>query len=110
VRDFWVREGRQEDFEGTFGAQGIWTDFLKRSRQYLGSVLWLESATERCYRLVDSWMSHVGFEAFRAIHQLDCNKFDQFVARRELIAREEFLGAFYRNDPESEEGDELVPS
>jgi len=52
----------------------------------------------------------LGFEAFRRIHQLDCNKLEQFIKREELVIREEFLGAFYVDDPDSGEGDELVPS
>ena len=110
MREFWVHEGREADFERIFGPGGIWTDFLRRSRQYLGSQLWLESKTERRFQLRDSWRSHVGFEAFRAIHQLDCDRFEQLIAREELVAREQFLGAFYVNDPEWSEGDELVPS
>ena len=72
--------------------------------------LWLDSKTERRFRLRDFWESHVGFEAFRSIHQLDCDRFDQLIAREELVAREEFLGAFYVNDFDSDEGDDLVPS
>ncbi|MFL6437102.1 MAG: hypothetical protein ACJ71Q_05945 [Terriglobales bacterium] len=110
VREFWVREGREADFEGIFGPGGIWPDFLKRSRSYLGSQLWLESKTERRFQLRDFWQSHVGFEAFRAIHQLDCHRLEQLIAREQLVAREEFVGAFYVNDPEWGEGDDLVPS
>ena len=110
VREFLVREGREKDFEGIFGPEGIWPDFLKRSRQYLGSELRLESKTERRFKLEDYWESHVGFEAFRAIHQLDCDRFHQLIAREELVAREKFLGSFYVDDSELDEGDDLVPS
>lgn len=58
----------------------------------------------------DSWASHLGFEAFRRIHQLDCDKLEQFIKREKLVIREEFLGAFYIDDPDSGEGDELVSS
>src|SRR5690242_14153459 len=43
VREFLVREGCETDFERIFGLEGIWPEFLKRSRQYLGSLLQLES-------------------------------------------------------------------
>lgn len=110
MREFLVSEGREADFERVFGLEGIWPELLKRSRQYLGSALRLESSAERRFRLVDSWMSHVGFEAFRAVHQLDCDRFDQLIAREELIVREEFLGAFYVNESEPDEGDDFVLS
>jgi hypothetical protein len=110
VRDFWVWEGRERDFERVFGTDGIWPDFLKRSRQYLGSEFWLESRVEHRFRLVDYWTSHVGFEALRAIHQLDLGRIEQFVRNDGLIRREEFLGAFYIDDSGLGEGDELVPS
>ena len=105
-----MSEGRERDFERTFGPEGIWPEFLGRSRQYLGSELRLRSKTERRFTLKDYWESHIGFEAFRAIHQLDCDRFDQLIAGEELIAREEFLGAFYMDDSESGEGDDLVLS
>jgi hypothetical protein len=110
VREFLVSEGRERDFEGIFGPGGIWPEFLRRSRQFLGSWLSLESESERRYQLRDYWMSHVGFEAFRAIHQLDCDRFDQLIKREKLVVREQFLGAFYVGDPDLDEGDELVPS
>ena len=110
VREFLVREGRETDFERIFGPEGIWPDFLMRSSQYGGSELRLKSKTERRFRLNDYWESHVGLEAFRAIHQLDCDRFDQLIAREELVVREDFLGAFYTDDSESDEGENLVPS
>jgi len=110
VREFLVREGREKDFDRIFGVDGIWPELLKRSRQYLGSLLQLESQAERRYRLQDWWSSHLGFEAFCRIHQLDCDKLEQFIRREELVISEWFLGAFYLDDPDSGEGDELVPS
>jgi hypothetical protein len=110
VRDFWVYQGREPDFVGVFGAEGIWRDFLRRSRQYLGSELWIESEAELRFRLVDHWMSHVGFEALRAIHQVDCSRIEQFIRSEGIVRREELLGAFYIDDPEADEGDDLVLS
>ena len=110
VREFLVGAGRERDFERIFGPEGIWPEFLRRSGHYLGTELWLRSKTERRFRLKDYWRSHVGFEAFRAIHQLDCDRLNQLIAREELVVREEFLGAFYADDPGSDEGDDLVPS
>ena len=110
VREFWVSEGRERDFESIFGPDGIWPEMLRRSRQYLGSELRFKLRTERRFRLMDYWESHTGFEAFRRIHQLDCDRFDQLIKREELVTREEFLGSFYTHDHESDEGDELVPS
>jgi len=110
VREFLAGAGREMDFERIFGQEGIWPEFLRRSRRYLGSELRLRSKTERRFRLKDYWESHAGFEAFRAIHQLDCDRFAQLIAREELVVREEFLGAFYTDDSESDEGEDLVPS
>src|SRR5947209_20081048 len=70
VREFLVSEGRERDFETIFGPEGIWPEILRRSRQFLGSELRLTSPLERRYQARDYWMSHTGFEAFRAIHQL----------------------------------------
>ena len=110
MREFLVNERREQDFEGIFGPGGIWPELLKRSRLYVGSMLHLESPAERRYRLQDSWTSHLGFEAFRRIHQLDCDRLEQFIRREKLVIREVFLGAFYVDVPDSGEGDELVPS
>ena len=91
---FWIREGRERDFERIFERDGIWPELLRRSRQFFGSELRFESELERRFTLLDYWESHVGFEAFRAIHQVDCQRFDRLVASEGLVAREELLGAF----------------
>jgi hypothetical protein len=110
VRDFWVREEHGRELEQVFGCGGMGSEFLKRSRQYIASELRLESQAERRFRLSDYWTSHLGFEVLRRIHQLDCDKLEQFIRREELVRREEFVGAFYIDDPGLGEGDEWVPS
>jgi hypothetical protein len=110
VREFVVSEGRESDFEAIFGPGGIWSEMLGRSKRFVASELRLESKSERRYQVRDYWLSHLDFETFRRVHQLHCDRFDQLIKREELVIREKFLGGFYVNNSESDEGDELVPS
>jgi hypothetical protein len=95
VREFWVREGCERNFEEVFGPAGIWSELLQRSDQYVRTELRLQSGVERRYRVLDYWISHLGFEGFREQYQTECEKLSRLIAREEWIEREFLLGSFY---------------
>jgi hypothetical protein len=107
---FWVRPGRENDFERVFAPDGIWPEILRRSEQYLGSALRLESEIERRFRLFDFWESHTSFEQFCGSHQSEIDRFDRLIEDESIVDRKEFLGMFYMNRPDDENGQDLVPS
>jgi len=110
VREFVVAEGREEDFKRVFGSEGIWSELLRRSAEYLGADCRLEAEAERRYRVTDYWLSHESFEDFRRQYQLEYEKFSRLIANQNLVERETLLGSFYRGGSDFDEGIDLVPS
>jgi heme-degrading monooxygenase HmoA len=103
VREFWVRAGCEKDFEMVFGADGIWPGLLQpRSEGYIGTELEKDSLTERRYKVRDFWKSHLDFEAFREQSQHDIEQFREWLASKDLVEQETFLGSFY----DESDGDE----
>jgi hypothetical protein len=94
--------------EKVFGSSGIWAELLGKAKGYLGSELVLESKTERLFRAFDYWTSHLEFQAFRAAHQFERDRFAQLVWFEGLLEREVFLGSYYESD--SDEGTDIVPA
>ncbi|HEY2497033.1 MAG TPA: hypothetical protein VGK24_08185 [Candidatus Angelobacter sp.] len=110
VREFVVAEGREGDFKRIFEPEGIWSELLRRSAEYLGTDCRLEAEAERRYRVLDYWLSHESFEDFRQRHQLEYEKFSRLIASEGLVERETLLGSFYRGESDFDEGIDLVPS
>ena len=110
VREFVVAEGREEDFKRIFGPEGIWSELLRRSAEYVGTDCRLEAEIERRYRVLDYWLSHEGFESFRGQYQLEYEKFSRLIASEGLVEWETLLGSFYRGESDFDEGIDLVPS
>ena len=105
-----MAEGREEHFKKVFGSEGIWSELLRRSAEYLGTDCRLEAAAERRYRVLDYWLSHESFEDFRQKYQLEYEKFSRLIASEGLVERETLLGSFYGGDSDFDEGIDLVPS
>jgi len=110
VREFWVREGCERNFWKVFGSDGLWSELLRRSDQYVRTELRVESTAERRYRTFDYWKSHLGFERFREQHQADCDNLSRLIANEEWIEREILLGSFYVDESDADEGTDLVPA
>jgi hypothetical protein len=110
VREFVVAAEREEDFKRIFEPEGIWSDLLRRSAEYVGTDCRLEAEAERRFRVLDYWLSHESFEDFRRQYQLEYEKFSRLIAIEGLVERETLLGSFYRGEPDFDEGIDLVPS
>lgn len=102
-------EGREGDLKRVFGPNGSWSDLLGKAAGYLGSELVCKSRRERRYRAFDYWTSHWEFEFFREAHQKELERFTEWVMNDCLLEKEIFLGAYYRDEPEPDEGTDIVP-
>lgn len=110
IREFVAAEGREEVFEKVYGPDGIWSELLRLSPQYLGSELREQSKAERRYRVFDYWRSHKDFEFFREYHRQAYEKFSLWIQSEKLIERETVLGSFYESGSDFDEGTGLVPA
>jgi hypothetical protein len=104
VREFVVVAGRQEDFKKVYEPEGIWSELLRRSAEYVGTDCTLEAEAERRFRVLDYWLSHESFEDFRRRYQPEYEKFSRLIASEGLVERETLLGSFYRGDSDFDEG------
>jgi len=106
AREFRVREGCEKDFELVFAGDGVWASLLgPRSQDYIGTELrWIG---QRCCEVRDLWRSHRSFELFRDLYQADLERFRDWLAGKEFVEQETFLGAFYSG--ETDEGDDAGP-
>ena len=97
VREFWVREGCEKDFELVFGPDGLWPGLLQpRSQGFWGTVLRRFAGSR--YQVRDCWTSHVDFEDFRERCQYDLEQFHKWLVGKEIVEQETLLGAFYGDD------------
>jgi len=103
-RKFWVREGKQAEFEVVFEPDGIWSRFLRQSEGYIATEVKCESVSDGRYRVRDFWSGHRGFESFRERFAEFSGRLDRMIAE-ELVERQEFVGAYCEAD-----GDDLVPA
>src|SRR5437868_9688652 len=110
VREFWVNEGCERNFEKVFGLDGLWSELLRRSDEYVTTELRVESTAERRYRTFDYWKSHLGFERFREKNQADCDRLSRLIANEGWIEREILLGSFYIDESDADEDTGLVPA
>ena len=53
-----------EEFERTYGADGAWADFFRRSTDFLGTELYRDTEVEGHYLVVDRWRSAGGQNYF----------------------------------------------
>jgi hypothetical protein len=111
VREFWLLDGRQDDFEKACSPDGVWAQLLGHSDGYLGSEVRVESQAPLVYRVFDYGRTHWDFEAFRFKYQREYEEFNRLLSE-ELVRRQVFIGSFYEDDPytDLEDGTDLVPS
>ena len=99
VREFLVRKGCENDFELVFGPSGVWSELLRsRSEGYGKTEVKVLSPEEGRCEVRDYWQSHFSFEAFRESYQLDVEKFHDWLASKEMILQEKYIGAFYLDE------------
>jgi hypothetical protein len=84
---------------------------LGRSGGYLGTEVRCESMSERHYRVLDFWTSHVEFEAFRERFAAETVSFRRLLFAVGLLQKEEWLGAYYTGESDYwDEGSETTPA
>ena len=62
VWQFEVVEGKEDDFERFYGADGAWTAISRRSRSFLGSSFLKDLAQPERYLVVEYWSEMVVYE------------------------------------------------
>jgi len=80
-----------------FGADGIWTRFLRQGEGFIATDVKCESQGEGRYRVRDFWRGHRWFEVFRECFSEDFAEFDRQIVDG-LVEKQELVGAYYEGD------------
>ena len=63
---FEVKEGREDEFEALYGADGDWTTLNRPTRSYLGSSFLRDQAHPSRYVVIEYWSEMLVYEQHRA--------------------------------------------
>ena len=92
VWQFEVQEGRNDEFESFYGADGAWTALSRRSRSFLGSSFLQDLARPDRYLLVEYWSEMLVYERHYADFQDEVTELEQ--QRLAIVRTMQPLGLF----------------
>ena len=92
VWQFEVREGREDEFERFYGADGPWTAISRRSRSFLGSSFLKDLGQPNRYVVVEYWSEMVVYERHHADFADEVVELEQ--QRAALVRAMQPLGLF----------------
>jgi quinol monooxygenase YgiN len=89
---FEVKEGREDEFEALYGADGDWTTLNRPTRSYLGSSFLRDQAHPSRYVVIEYWSEMLVYEQHRAYRSDVVASIEH--RQQELIHSVEPLGVF----------------
>jgi hypothetical protein len=92
VWQFEVMEGRRDEFERFYGADGPWTAISRRSRSFLGSSFLKDLAQPGRYLVLEYWSEMVVYERHYADFADEVARLEH--ERNEIVATMHPLGIF----------------
>jgi quinol monooxygenase YgiN len=102
VWQFDVNDGRHDEFEDFYGADGDWTALSRRSRSFLGSSFLRDLANPSRYLVIEYWSEMVVYERHHSDFK---DEIDALEARRDALVKEAHpLGLFNALDVPSRAG------
>ena len=69
VWKYTINPDHRHEFEREYGAEGTWSMFFRRSKDYLGSELYGNMKAPDEYLLTDRWNSQQAYEQFIREHE-----------------------------------------
>ena len=79
--------GRLKDFEREYGPAGKWTEFFRRSPEYVGTELFRSIESPNRFITLDTWRTRSGYEAFRKSNAEEYAKLDKWCEQFTLHER-----------------------
>jgi hypothetical protein len=89
---FDVRNGREDEFERFYGADGDWTSMNRHARSYLGSSFLRDQNRSRRYIVIEYWSEMLVYEQHRTYRSDAIASLEQ--RRTTLVETVEPLGIF----------------
>ncbi len=88
VWSYEVRDGHESDFERLYGPNGGWSQFFRKSPNYLGTDLLRDRKNKNRYITVDRWDSEEAHRRFISVHR---EEFDELDRQGEALTENENL-------------------
>ncbi len=92
IWEFTVKTGSEEEFECAYGADGLWAQFFRRDKNYIGTELIRDIIERQRYFTIDRWNSESAYREFRERNLAEYESLDRQCDH--LMDSEAPLGAF----------------
>jgi len=92
IWDFLIKKDLKNEFEKTYGNEGIWVSFFKKGTGYSSTLLIKDRTNERRYFTIDQWESQEDYESFKKRNRKEYKKIDN---QCEFLADEEKLIGYF---------------
>ena len=92
IWQFDVKQGRDEEFEKLYGADGDWTALNRRTRSYLGSSFLRDQNRPSRYLVIEYWSEMLVYEHHRSSRTAIMDAIE--TRRAELVEAMEPLGIY----------------
>lgn len=92
VWEFYVQEGREEEFEFLYNGEGLWASLFRNSPAYHGTTLLRDTDGTRRYLTIDRWHRHEDFQQFKQTFDTEYHAIDEKC--EELTEKERLIGIF----------------
>jgi heme-degrading monooxygenase HmoA len=89
---FTVKDGREDDFEQFFGADGEWNATNRLTRSFLGTSFLRDQNNQQRYIVIEYWSEMVVYEQHRAYRSDSLDKVEE--RRDMLVDAAEPMGVF----------------
>jgi len=98
VRLFRVDPERRTEFEGIYGAGGLWSDLCRRKQGFFASSMKPLVASSEFFECAERWQTHWDWEAFCRDYRAECERIAGFAREQKVVLGEQMVGAFYHYD------------
>ncbi len=92
VWEFYVREGREQEFEVLYNSEGLWAVLFRSSPAYHGTKLLRDTDGTRRYLTIDRWHTYEDFQFFKRNFRTEYEAIDRKC--EELTGSEKLIGIF----------------
>jgi len=92
IWEFSVHPGRIQEFETTYGNNGDWAAFFRRSPHFHGTSLLRHTDHSNRFLTIDLWDDRASFDAFKHQNETEYTSLD--LRCEELTGEEECIGTF----------------
>lgn len=92
VWEYFVSDGKRDEFQRVYSAGGAWTELFRKHPGYLGTELLHDANRPSRYVTIDRWTSEEAYRSFREDHRDEYASLD---AQCEALTESETLIGYF---------------